>query len=358
MKRAVVAGALGVSGRALVNHLVSLGDWEVIELSRRSPDFETPARFVSIDLLNRADVEALLDQVGGVTHLFYAALQFGMSFFEEIAPNLGMLRNVVEAAERSSPSLRKVVLLEGAKYYGAHLGPYKTPARESDPRHMPPNFYYDQEDFLKAQSAGKAWSWTALRPSTICGFAVGNPMNMATVIAVYAALCREMGLPLRFPGSRTAYGMLMEMTDAELLAKAMVWAAENDKCDAEAFNITNGGFDRWENFWPRLAEFFRLPYAPPQRFPMALFMSDKSPVWERMVQKHRLLNYSFEQAASWQFGEFLFNLEYNVMSDTTKSRRFGFHEAVDNEEMLLRLMTQFRECVLFLSKFSPSGSSM
>jgi nucleoside-diphosphate-sugar epimerase len=90
----------------------------------------------AIDLLNKADVDALLAQIGDITHIFYAALQFGMNFFDEVAPNLMMLRNLVEAAERSSPSLRKVVLLEGAKCYGAHLGPYKTPARETDPRHM------------------------------------------------------------------------------------------------------------------------------------------------------------------------------------------------------------------------------
>jgi nucleoside-diphosphate-sugar epimerase len=168
-------------------------------------------------------------------------------------------------------------------------------------------------------------------------------MNMATVIAVYASLCREMGLPLRYPGSDRSYRMLMEMTDAELLAKAMVWAAESDNCDAEAFNITNGGFDRWENLWPRLAEFFKLSYAPPQRIPLTQFMSDKTAVWDRMVKKYGLLSYSFEQAASWPFGEVIFNLEYDVMSDTTKSRRFGFHEAVDNEEMLLRLMEQFEK---------------
>jgi PRISE-like Rossmann-fold domain len=115
-----------------------------------------------------------------------------------------MLANTVEVVERSSPTLRKVLLVEGAKFYGAHLGAYKTPAKETDPRHMPPNFYYDQEDYLVERSTGKMWSWTAFRPSSICGFAVGNPMNMATVIAVYASLCREMGLPLRFPGSTEA----------------------------------------------------------------------------------------------------------------------------------------------------------
>jgi nucleoside-diphosphate-sugar epimerase len=222
MKKALVAGALGVSGRALVQHLLALGDWEVIGLSRRRPDFETKARYIALDLLNRADVEARIGELGNVTHIFFAALQPANNFFDEIAPNLAMLRNIVEAAEHSSPALRKVVLIEGAKYYGAHLGPYKTPAKESDPRHMPPNFYYDQEDYLKSQSSGKSWSWSALRPSCICGFAVGNPMNMATVIAVYASLCKEMGLPLRYPGSPSAYRALMEMTDAELLAKAMV----------------------------------------------------------------------------------------------------------------------------------------
>jgi len=38
------------------------------------------------------------------------------------------------------------------------------------------------------------------------------------------------------------------------------------------------------------------------------------------------------------------------MSDTTKSRQFGFREFVDTEEMLLRLLTQFQQ-----TRFIPSG---
>jgi len=352
VKKALVAGALGVSGRALVNHLVSLQDWEVIGLSRRSPEFQSPARYVAVDLLNRSDVDVCVSGLGEVTHIFYAALHPGGNFFGEVAPNVAMLQYLVEAVERTSHSFRKIVLIEGAKYYGAHLGPYKTPAKEDDPRHMPPNFYYDQEDFLKTRSAEREWSWTAVRPSSICGFAVGNPMNMATVIAVYGSICKELGLPLRYPGSPAAYRMIMEMTDAELLAKAMVWAALNDRCDGEAFNITNGSFSRWEHVWPRLAEFFAIPYAPPQRFPLATFMSDKEPLWQAMVSKYKLLDYTFQQAAAWPFGEAVFNIEYDVMSDTTKCRQFGFHEFVDTEEMLLRLLTQFQQ-----TRFIPSTSS-
>jgi nucleoside-diphosphate-sugar epimerase len=347
--KAVVAGALGVSGRAIVNRLVQLGDWEVIGLSRRSPDFATTARYLTVDLLDRADVERHLDEFRGVSHVFYTALQMCPDPFQEVELNLRMLRHTVEAVERSSGGLRKVVLMEGAKYYGAHLGPYKTPAREDDPRHMPPNFYYDQEDYLRARSRGRGWSWAAMRPSCVCGFAVGNPMNMATVIAVYASVCRELGLPLRYPGSARAYGAVMEMTDSALLAKAAVWAAETDRCDGEAFNVTNGDFHRWEHLWPRLADRFRLPLAPPLRLPLSQFMSGKEALWAGMVRKYGLLDYPFRDAAAWPFGEAVFNIEYDVMSDTTKSRRFGFHEVVDTEEMLMRMMREFQDL-----RFIPS----
>ena len=78
--------------------------------------------------------------------------------------------------------------MQGYKVYGAHLGPFKTPARESDADHMPPEFNIDQQNFLEQRQSGKAWSWSALRPSVVCGFALGNPMNLTMVIAIYAAM--------------------------------------------------------------------------------------------------------------------------------------------------------------------------
>ena len=44
------------------------------------------------------------------------------------------VKKLVTAIEQASRSLRRVVLVTGTKYYGSHLGPFKTPARESDPR--------------------------------------------------------------------------------------------------------------------------------------------------------------------------------------------------------------------------------
>jgi len=81
MKKALVAGALGVTGRTLINHLVSLGDWEVIGLSRRKPEFKSAAQFIAVDLLNRPEVEERLSGINEITHLFFAALQPAANFF-------------------------------------------------------------------------------------------------------------------------------------------------------------------------------------------------------------------------------------------------------------------------------------
>jgi hypothetical protein len=64
-----------------------------------------------------------------------------------------------------------------------------------------------------------SWTWSAIRPSVVCGIALGIPMNLTTVLAVYASISKELGIPLRFPGKAGAYDSLLEMTDAGLLAR-------------------------------------------------------------------------------------------------------------------------------------------
>jgi hypothetical protein len=49
-------------------------------------------------------------------------------------------------------------------------------------------------------------------------------MNLSMVISVYASISRELGLPLRFPGTRNAYTALYQVTSADILARATEWA--------------------------------------------------------------------------------------------------------------------------------------
>jgi nucleoside-diphosphate-sugar epimerase len=84
----------------------------------------------------------------------------------------------------------------------------------------------------------------------VFGEALGSNMNPIPALGVYAALQRQAGLPLDFPGTP---GFLGEAVDADLLARAMQWAATTPDARNEIFNITNGDVFVMRNVWPTLA---------------------------------------------------------------------------------------------------------
>ncbi|MHC1549917.1 SDR family oxidoreductase [Phyllobacterium sp. K27] len=341
-KKAVVVGANGIIGGNLIAHLVELADWDIVGLSRRGGETVGKVSHIAVDLLDAADAQAKLGNLTDVTHIFYAAYQDRPSWAELVAPNLAMLVNAVNAIEPIAPSLEHISLMQGYKVYGAHLGPFKTPARESDANHMPPEFNIDQQNFLEASQKGKAWSWSALRPSVVIGFALGNPMNLASVIAVYASMSKELGIPLRFPGKPGAYHSLLEMTDAGLLARATVFIATSPQCGNQAFNINNGDLFRWSELWPRIAQYFGLEVAPPLPMSLNVIMADKEQLWEEMITRHSLTPTAYSDVSAWGFGDFVFGWDYDFFADGTKLRRAGFHNYIDTEEMFMRVFDDLK----------------
>ena len=342
LKKALVIGATGVVGRYLLKHLVESGGWDIVAVSRRQPDIPGNYAHIAADLTDPADCKAKLAPLEDLTHVFYAAYLEKQTPSEQVAVNLGMLVNLLDAIEPAATGLEHINLVEGSKWYGSHLGPYKTPAKESDPRLAQTMFYYDQQDFLEARQKGRRWGWSAIRPHTICGFAVGNPMNMTTVIAVYAVICKELGLPLSHPGKPANYRTLYQATDSALIARAMVWMSTSPQGRNQAFNITNGDLFRWEQLWPKIARFFDMEIGPQKNISLQQFMADKAPVWDRIVKKYGLKPYAFEEIAAWKFGDFVFSAEWDVISDLGKARRAGWCEALDSEDMFLRLFAEFR----------------
>lgn len=341
-RTALVAGAQGVIGRNLIEELKAQGGWDIIGLSRRGGADEGRVRHVAVDLLDGADTRAKLAPLSAVTHVFYAAYQERGSWAELVAPNVAMLGNLLDGIEAAAFGLRHVSLMQGYKVYGAHLGPFKTPARETDPPPMPPEFNVDQQRLLERRQLGKAWSWSALRPSVVGGVALGNPMNLAVAIAVYASLSKELGLPLRFPGKPGAYDKLIEMTDSGLLARATIWAARAPKAANQAFNINNGDLFRWNDMWPKLARFFDMAVAPPLPLQLSSVMADKEPLWNDVVEKYGLAKTPYKDVSSWPFADFVFSWDYDFFADGGKARRFGFHDYVDSEEMFLRIFADLR----------------
>jgi nucleoside-diphosphate-sugar epimerase len=348
--KVLITGALGLVGRSAVEHFAALPDWEVLGLSRRKPDFAARASFLPLDLADSAGCVAALRDHADITHIVYAAvhekadLTRGWTEADQVAVNLAMLRNVIEAVETAAPNLRHITLMQGTKAYGVHLGPFKVPAKETSPRYMPPNFYYEQEDWLRTRQAGKAWTWTILRPQIVCGFALGSSMNVLTSIGVFAAISRELGLPLRFPGGEAR---LLEMTDARLLAKAIAWAATSERCGGQIFNITNGDCFEWPTVWPRVAEAFGMELGPAHPCRLTRVMADKDDVWQQIVAQHQLLPYPLEALVpSWQYADFTFGYGSRpnpVILSTIKARQFGFPDCIDTEVMLSGWLRELQE---------------
>ncbi|MET0195236.1 MAG: NAD-dependent epimerase/dehydratase family protein, partial [Hyphomicrobiaceae bacterium] len=209
---AVIAGATGAVASRLVEHLDASG-WEVVGLCRRPAAPHERVRYLGVDLQDGPAVAKALQGVPKATHVFYSArAKFGEGGVESVEDNVAMLRNVLDAAEASCPGLAHVHLVEGGKWYGQHLGAYPTPAKEDDERHIPPNFYYDQEDLLRSRQDGKRWSWSASRPNVICDFAPGRARNIISIVGAYAAICRELGVRLDFPGHPDQFRSLTEVT--------------------------------------------------------------------------------------------------------------------------------------------------
>ena len=344
MNQAVVVGAQGVIGRYIVEKLATQSDGQVTGLSRRKGEDGPRVRHIPVDLLDAADARAKLAALSGTTHVFYAAFQPGSGpaadYAKNITANRDLLVNSVSAIAAAAPGLRRVVLVTGTKYYGSHLGPFKTPARESDARHAGANYYFDQIDWLTEFQRGKPWSWTELRPQTLCGFAPGTAMSIVSVIAAYAAIMKELGRPLAFPGS--AWESLYQVTDSAHFANATLWAATEGRCANQAYNITNGDNFRWRHLWPAIAQAMDMPAADPQPLNLTQFMADKAPLWDAIVKKHGLKPYRFDEVVAWPFGDYVFNCNWDVMTNVTKARLHGFYDCVDSQEMFVHLLRQFR----------------
>jgi len=325
---ALVAGAGGIIGKALLEEIAHAPDWRGVALSRRHGD-------ILADLGDAEQTRTALAAAQDVTHLFYAAYAPGGGLAEEDRRNGAMLRNLLDGLEAAGAPVQRVVLYQGAKVYGVHLGPVTTPFYEDEnPRPIGPNFYFTQERELQRRHAAGGPVWSILRPDVVVGDAAGNAMNIATVIGAYAALSAADGAAFRFPGSRKTYDdCLAQVTDAHALARASLWAATADAAAGEAFNYVHPPF-RWRRMWEKIARHFGLPLGEPIPFSLVAHMPALEPVWREMADG--VVEPDYTKAVGWNFGDFIFGTEADVISDMTKIRLAGFREDHDPVDVLIR----------------------
>ena len=340
--KAVVAGVTGAVGGAIARELASSGDWAVVGMSRNPP--RTPlagVEHVTVDFADADQCRRALIGHGDATHLFYCARATHQEqTLEDAATNLALLDNVLSAAERGS--LGHVHLVQGGKVYGVHVGPFPTPAREDDPRAVIENFNYDQEDLLRQRSEGRTWSWSASRPNTLLHFSPDIARNLVSSLGAYAAICRELGCALDFPGPEGAYRSLTQVTSIELLARAMAWMATEPGCADQAFNVTNGDVFRWHRLWPRIADAFDMACGSVRPLRLTDVMQDREAVWSRVCERSGLVPRPLSTVANWGYLDATLERTWDEVLSTTKARRFGFHGWEDSEAQLLALLGEYR----------------
>jgi len=343
---ALVVGATGITGAALVEQLVASG-WRTTGLSRR-PGGVAGAGHVAADLTSRDSLEQALADLRP-THVFLTAWARQATEAENIRVNGGIVRDLL-AVLGPQGSLRHVALVTGLKHY---LGPFEaygkgdlpdTPFLEDAERLEVENFYYAQEDELFAAAGQHGFTWSVHRSHTVVGHALGNAMNMGATLAAYAAIAARTGRPFRFPGSRAQWDGVVDLTDAGQLADHQLWAATTPAAADTAFNIVNGDVIRWRRLWPRLAAHLGVQPEGPGEEPQPLEqqMADAAPVWAELVAEHDLVEPDLARVASWWHTDSDLGREMEVVADMTRSRLAGFTGYVSTERALLRLIDRYR----------------
>lgn len=337
----LVVGASGVTGGAVARHLEEQG-YAVTALSRNGPRRadSTTQRVLRGDLSLPHGIAP--GALRGITHVVHAGYVEGASHAETTSLNAVMLNNLLNALDRDDAQVAHLVLIGGGKSYGEHLGPYRTPAKESHPRLLGPILYNPLEDALWDWAARTGTGWTVLRPDGVVGFGARSPMNILSGVAAFAMLSKREQVPLRFPGSWGAWRALHQATDSRILAHAAEWAFQSAAARDEVFNVTNGDHFRWSNLWPDIAAFFEMPYDQPQPLDLEAHMNGRQADWAELAREHGLKQPDFDQFVSWPFVQGWWRTEYDMVQSTIKIRHAGFTDCIDSHDSFIDHLAALR----------------
>ncbi|KAK4233580.1 nad dependent epimerase dehydratase family protein [Achaetomium macrosporum] len=392
MASAIVTGATGILGREIVRRLSNNPQkWKKIHAFSRSQKEQHPTSVEHSFLDLAGSAEDMARALRGIEaeYVFFAAYLQKDSDQANWEVNGDMLQNFLSGLGQSGAvkTIKRIILVTGAKRYGVHLGQPKNPMLESDPRLVgapwPPNFYYRQEDILQSFCAQHPHiQWVVTYPSEVIGFAKGNYMNLATALGLYAVVSKELGnKELPFPGSEAFYTGFGVFTSSRLHAEFCEWAALEPRAGNEAFNVVNGDVESWQNLWPRVAQRFGMGVKPDQfrdDAPLATSapMAPKPPLsvvardvglvgvadqpsklearvdlvkwsqqqdvkaaWRRLSETEGLQEDAFEKA-TWWFLKLVLGRNFSVVQSMRKARAMGWTGYLDTWESLSEVFAE------------------
>ena len=355
-KKVLIAGASGLVGQAAIRNFAHSFEWDVVGVSRRPPMTDNPrVNHVPVDLLDKQRCSDVFGQMSDVTHLVFAAvnenqedLRGGWRDPEQMQKNLSMLENLCEPLLAVAKDFQHLSLLQGTKAYGGHAGLRSVMnLRERDPRVQHDNFYFLQEDYVRAKQMGQPWHWTVHRPVLILGDAVGSNLNALMPLGVYGALRREAGLPLSYPGTNER--RITELIDSDLLAQVLMWASTSTGARNQIFNVANGDVTSLYDQWPAIADELGMEVGPTEPQRLSEVLPRQADAWAAIVRKYELAApedlRAFVGASCTLVDGSLGHdgPQPPGFSTRTALNQAGFHEWIDSEDSIRKWFRRFQE---------------
>jgi nucleoside-diphosphate-sugar epimerase len=169
-------------------------------------------------------------------------------------------------------------------------------------------------------------------------------MNLIPALGVHAALMRERGLVLPYPGGSER---VSQAVDADLLARAIAWAGETQAARNETFNVTNGDVFTWPNVWPAIADAFGMQPGPAEPFSL---QSINPAEWDRVRTRYGLMSPGLDAFVGLSMEYADYQMRYGVAEvgrpsivSTIKIMQAGFHEVMDTEAMFRKWFRVFQQ---------------
>ena len=381
-RTALVTGATGLTGRAVVDALIASGR-DVIALSRSPQPDRVGVTWLVVDLEDADSVRLALFETPvhelyhcaqrtpprpiplptGVLRRFTslaarmmpsisksrrisAALYRELGRFTGVSDsrqeNLALFRNAIAGAGRS---LEHVVAITGGRHYGMHLGPQLYPAYQSPyverstPRAPGPNWYYDIEDYLLESTSD--WTWTILRPSFIVGGTGGSSHDLGAAIGAYISLCREFGIAADFLGDRRTASARLDLTSTKQLASAAVWSAREDAAANTAFNVATGKTFTWASLWPDLLNRLELDGSVTDHgVALRTFIKRHRERWRAVAIEAQLRQIDVAEFAGAAYADQMMILDWNAEFDVSELRQAGFTYFPEPVDVLVRTLRE------------------
>ncbi|KEF54721.1 uncharacterized protein A1O9_09163 [Exophiala aquamarina CBS 119918] len=364
-KVALVTGCNGISGNAIVEHLIRQPreEWSKIVVTSRSPlknYWQDPrVEFVAVDFLEPVQtvISTLSRSCEKVTHAYYTSYVHTDDFTKLRDYNVPLFETFLVAIDTiAGQNLERICLQTGGKHYGPHLGPVFCPMTEDLPRYEDHglNFYYAQEDFMFDMQKQRKWSYSIIRPNGIIGFTPGkNGMSEAITLALYLLISREMGQTPKFPGNRYFYNAVDDCSYAPAIADLSVWATTQEHTKNEAFNSVNGDTYIWRYLFRRIGKYLGMEI-PDQTeweemgdketmahsFRMEDWAADKKEIWNRVCDKYGGNKEAFDWG-TWFFFDWSVGKAWPTLSSMSKARKFGYTGYWDSYECWIETLRAF-----------------